>query len=203
MVINPKAIQAFADEAAFAAWLALNHDQAAEAWIKIYKRASGRPSINWNQAVDVALCWGWIDGVRKPLDAEAFLQRFTPRKPKSRWSQVNTQRVERLIASQRMTEHGRKHIDAAKADGRWAAAYQSPKNSEPPADFLLALSRAPAAKRTYDALKKQHTFAIAYRLHHLKSAPRRAEVIADVVARLSVGELPFAKSPRPTGSPQG
>jgi uncharacterized protein YdeI (YjbR/CyaY-like superfamily) len=198
VVINPQSIRPFASEAAFEAWLKQNHDRASEVWIKMYKKASGKPSIDWGQAVDVALCWGWIDGIRKPLDDEAFLQRFTPRKAKSRWSQINTERVARLIEAKRMTPHGRKHVDAAKADGRWQAAYASAKASQVPADFMTALAKKPKALRTYEALTKQYTFSIAYRLFHLKSAERRQQLIVDIVARLGKGELPFAKPLRPT-----
>lgn len=198
VVINPKSIRPFASEAAFGAWLKQNHDRESELWLKIYKKASGKPSVDWSQAVDVALCWGWIDGVKMPFDDEAYLQRFTPRRAKSRWSQINRERVERLVKAKRMTAHGQKHVDAAKADGRWDAAYASPKASQMPEDFLAAVSKKPRALRTYEALTKQYTFAIAYRLFHLKTPERRAQMISDVVARLAAGELPFAKPLRAT-----
>ena len=192
MVPNPKAIRPFKTEAAFEAWLAKNHDQAAEVWIKIYKKASGKQSIDANQAIDVALCWGWIDGIRKPLDDEAFLQRYTPRKGKSRWSQINTQRVERLIKAGRMTPHGQVHVAAAKADGRWDAAYPSASTIQLPADFLAAVAKkGGVVAKTFSTLKKSQTFSIAYRVHHLKSAESRAKLIATVLAKLQAGEEPF------------
>lgn len=194
VIPNPKAIRPFKTETAFEAWLAKNHDQAPEVWIKIYKKASGKQSIDANQGIDVALCWGWIDGIRKPLDDEAFLQRYTPRKGKSRWSQINTQRVERLTQAGRMTPHGQVHVDAAKADGRWDEAYPPPSTIELPADFLAAVAKKRGvAAKTFSTLKKSQTFAIAYRLHHLKSAESRAKLIAAVLAKLAAGEEPFAQ----------
>jgi uncharacterized protein YdeI (YjbR/CyaY-like superfamily) len=188
---NPNAIRPFKTAAAFEAWLAKNHDRASELWLKIYKKASGKASIDASQAIDVALCWGWIDGIRKSLDDEAFLQRFTPRKGKSRWSQINTERVARLTKAGRMTPHGQAHVDAAKADGRWDAAYPSPSAIELPADFLAAVAKKRGvAAKTFSALKKSQTFAIAYRLHHLK-AESRAKLIATVVSKLAAGQQPF------------
>jgi len=198
VVVNPRSVRAFATEKAFEAWLKQNHASASELWLKIYKKASGKPSIDWSQAVDVALCWGWIDGIRKPLDDEAYLQRFTPRKATSRWSQINRERVARLVETKRMTAHGLKHVDAAKADGRWDQAYPSAKSSQMPEDFVAVVSKNRRALRTYEALTKQYTFAIAYRLFHLKSAERRSQKIEEMVARLAAGELPFAKPLRPT-----
>jgi uncharacterized protein YdeI (YjbR/CyaY-like superfamily) len=192
VVPNPKAIRPFKTEAAFEAWLAKNHDHAPEIWLKIYKKASGKQSIDASQAIDVALCWGWIDGIRKSFDDEAFLQRYTPRKGKSRWSQINTKRVERLTKAGRMTPHGQAHVDAAKADGRWDAAYPPPSTIELPPDFLAAVAKkSGVTAKTLGKLKKSQTFAIAYRLHHLKSESR-TKLIAAVLAKLAAGEEPFA-----------
>ena len=191
VVPDPKAIRPFANEAAFEAWLKKNHDRATEVWIKVFKKGSGKPSIDWQQAVDVALCWGWIDGIRKALDEEAFLQRYTPRRAKSRWSRINVERVKRLTKAGRMTPHGQVHVDAAQADGRWDAAYASPSASEVPADFLAAIATKRRALKTYQALKRQQTFKLAYRLHHIKSPERRAKLIADVISALTRGENPF------------
>ena len=197
-VVNPKSVRPFASAEAFEAWLKQNHASASEVWIKVYKKGSGTPSIDTSEAIDVALCWGWIDGIRKAFDEAAFLQRFTPRQAKSRWSQINVKRVELLVKAKRMTEHGQRHVDAAKADGRWEAAYASPKNSEVPADFLAAVAKHPRAAKTFELLTKQYKFSIAYRLFHLKSAERRAQLITDMVKRLGEGELPYAKPLRPT-----
>jgi uncharacterized protein YdeI (YjbR/CyaY-like superfamily) len=197
VTVNPQSIRAFASEAAFEAWLKKNHDKAEEVWVKIFKKSSGTPSIDASQGIDVALCWGWIDGIRKSLDEVAFLQRYTPRTPKSRWSQINRDRVARLRKAGRMTPHGQRQVDAAKADGRWDAAYASPKAMKVPEDFMAALREKPRALRTFEALSKPYLFSIGYRLFHIKTATRRAEKIADMVARLGKGELPFATPLRP------
>ncbi len=189
VVPNPKAIRPFESEAAFEAWLAKNHDRAEELWIKIFKKGSGKPSIDASQAIDVCLCWGWIDAIRKPLDDEAFLQRYTPRKAKSRWSQINVQRVARLEKAGRMTEHGRKLVDAAKADGRWEAAYPSSSTVEIPPDFLKAVGKVPAALAVFRTLNRANIFAIGYRLHHLKTPAARDKFISTMVEKLSRGEL--------------
>lgn len=128
VIPNPRRIRGFRSEAAFEAWLARHHDRETELWLRIYKKASGRATVTYHQALDVALCWGWIDGIRKSHDELSFLQRFTPRKPKSLWSQVNQGHVARLTKAGRMTLHGKRQVAAAKADGRWAAAY-APKRS--------------------------------------------------------------------------
>ena len=198
MIADPKAIRPFASEAAFEAWLRKNHDKASEVWIKIYKKGSGRPSIDASQAIDVGLCWGWIDGIRKAFDDEAFLQRYTPRGPKSRWSQINVERVARLTKAGRMTPHGQRHVDAARADGRWDAAYPSPKSIDVPADFLEAVSRRPAALRVFQTLNRTNTYALGYRLHHLKTAEARARFIALWVDKLARGETPH---PQPAKQP--
>ena len=119
---DPRKIKSFRSEQAFEAWLAANHASATELWLKIHKKDSGMPTVSYAQALDVALCWGWIDGIRKAFDGDSFLQRFTPRRAKSIWSQVNSSHVARLTQAGRMTPPGQKQVDAAKADGRWAAA---------------------------------------------------------------------------------
>ena len=121
VIPDPKRIKAFRTEAAFETWLAANHSRESELWLRIYKKDSGRPTVTYAQALDVALCWGWIDGLKKSFDEDSFLQRFTPRKAKSVWSQVNREHVARLTTAGRMTPQGQKQVDAAMADGRWAA----------------------------------------------------------------------------------
>ena len=125
IVPYPTRIKSFRTEAAFEAWLAANHARKTELWLKIHKKDSGLLTVTYAQALDVVLCWGWIDGVRKAFDERSFLQRFTPRKAKSIWSQINRGHVARLTAAGRMTAHGQRHVDSAKADGRWDAAYPS------------------------------------------------------------------------------
>src|SRR5688572_33413878 len=115
VVPDPRRIKTFADAAEFETWLAAHHDSEPEVWIKVHKKASGLASVTPAQALDVALCWGWIDGIRKRFDERSFLQRYTPRRLKSRWSQINREHVARLVAAGRMTAHGQRQIDAAKA----------------------------------------------------------------------------------------
>jgi uncharacterized protein YdeI (YjbR/CyaY-like superfamily) len=190
VVVDPKNVRAFASQAAFEAWLAKNHDRAAEVWIKIYKKGSGKPSIDASQAIDSCLCWGWIDAIRKGLDDEAFLQRYVPRGKKSRWSQINRERVAQLVKAGRMTPHGQVHVEAAKADGRWDAAYPSAKGMEVPADFIQAVNQVPKARAVFQTLSRQNLYAIAYRYHHLKTAAGRAQFIERMVGQLAQGTVP-------------
>ena len=187
MVVDPAKVRAFPDRDAFRAWLAENHDRETELWIRIYKVKSGVASITWAEAVDVVLCWGWIDGVRKSLDEVSFLQRFTPRGKKSVWSQINIANVARLIDEGRMTEHGLKQVQAAKADGRWDAAYRV-KGAAVPDDLMAAIDADPAAKATFDTLTAQNRFALIYRLGALKTEAGRARAVERFVAMLGRGE---------------
>lgn len=167
-------------------WLETNHATAPELTLKLYKKASGIPSITWEEAVIEALAFGWIDGVKRPGDDQHWLQRFTPRRPRSGWSQKNRTHVERLIAEGRMALAGLKQVDAAKADGRWDAAYAGGKDAQVPQDFLDALT--PEAARTYATLNAQNRFAITYRLTTAKRPETRAKRLADFVAMLERGE---------------
>ena len=190
VVPDPRRIRAFRSEAAFETWLRANHARETELWLKIYKKASGVPTVTYQQALDVALCWGWIDGLKKAFDADAFLQRFSPRKSKSVWSQINCGHVARLTKAGRMTPHGQRHIDAAKADGRWAAAYapiRSATTATIPADLRAAIHASPRALRTFKALGRQHLFALAFRTNNMKTPAGRAKKIADLVAMLERG----------------
>lgn len=193
---NPAAIRAFKNEAAFERWLKANHQRQPELFLRIYKKASGKPTITYSQALDVALCWGWIDGIRKSYDAESFLQRFTPRTSKSRWSQVNQGNVARLIKAGRMTEFGQRQIDAAKADGRWAAAYAPPSQLEVPLDLLAAIQAEPKANTLYQTLNRQNLHALAYRMTQVTAEQARQAKIRDFVAMLKRGETPHPNAPR-------
>src|SRR3954466_15509440 len=144
MKIDPAKIREFASAEDFYAWLKSNHDTEDEAWIKIHKVGSGLASITPKQAIDVALCWGWIDAVRKGFDDKSFLQRYTPRGKKSVWSQINVDNVARLVAEGRMTPHGLREVEAAKADGRWARAYG--QDMKIPDDLQAAIDACPKAK---------------------------------------------------------
>lgn len=167
-------------------WLETNHATTPELTLKLYKKASGIPSITWEEAVIEALAFGWIDGVKRPGDDTFWLQRFTPRRPRSGWSQKNRTHVERLIAEGRMTPAGLAQVQAAKADGRWDAAYAGGKDAQVPQDFLDALTAE--AARTYATLNAQNRFAITYRLTTAKRPETRAKRLADFVAMLERGE---------------
>jgi uncharacterized protein YdeI (YjbR/CyaY-like superfamily) len=143
------------------------------------------------QALDVALCWGWIDGIRKSLDERSFLQRYTPRRARSIWSQINRDHVARLIAAGRMTPHGQRQVDAAKADGRWDAAYapiRSTTHATIPKDLRAAIQANPRARQTFRTLGRMNLFALAFRTNNMKTPAGRAKKIAALVAMLARGE---------------
>lgn len=185
--VDPTKVREFKTADAFNAWLSKNHDKADEVWIKIHKKGSGLKSITNVEAIDVVLCWGWIDAIRKGFDEESFLQRYTPRGPKSTWSQINVDNIARLVDEGRMTAHGLKHVEAAKADGRWAVAYRI-KDNALPADLLAAIEAEPAAKKTLETLTAQNRFALAFRTNALKTEAGRKKRIAAFVEMLKRGE---------------
>lgn len=191
VVPDPRRIRTFESEAAFEEWLAAHHDEEPEVWIKMHKKSSGLASVTAAQALDAALCWGWIDGIRKGFDDRSFLQRYTPRRPKSIWSQINREHVARLVAAGRMTPHGQRQIDAAKADGRWDAAYapiRAADQSTVPADLRAAIAANARARRTFRALSRMNLFALAFRTNAMKTPAGRARKIAALVAMLARGE---------------
>ena len=190
-----QSIRSFKSESAFEAWLMANHAKESEVFLRIYKKDSCVPTVTHLQALDVALCYGWIDGIRKPYDDRSFLQRFTPRKPKSRWSQINRDNVARLCAAGRMTPHGQKQVDAAKADGRWDAAYASQRQIEIPPDLMAAIEAEPKALRTFEHLSPQNIYSLAYRTLHLKTAEARTRRIKEFVAMLKRGESIHPNNP--------
>ncbi len=204
---DAKKIRSFRTGRAFETWLAANHFRETELWLKIHKKDSGMPTVTYAQALDVALCWGWIDGIRKGFDDRSFLQRFTPRKAKSVWSQINREHVGRLTAAHRMTPHGQRHIDAAKADGRWDAAYAPIRNSTVatlPDDLRAAIEANARAKKMVASLGRQNLFALTFRTNNMKTPAGRAKKIAALVAMLERGETivpePTAKPASPTAS---
>ena len=177
---------AFPSADALRAWLKANHATERELWVKVYKKGSGVPSVTWDDIVEEALCWGWIDGVKKSLDDQAYLQRITPRRARSRWSKRNTEHVERLITEGRMEAPGLAHVQAAKADGRWAEAYPPPSETEVPADFVAALEDRPEARRFFETLSKSSRYTIAIGLTTAKrpeTRQRRFETFMDMLAR--------------------
>jgi uncharacterized protein YdeI (YjbR/CyaY-like superfamily) len=199
IVPDPDKIKSFRTEAAFTRWMAANHARETELWLKIYKKGSGLATVTLAQALDVALCWGWIDGIRKSLDEQSFLQRYTPRRARSLWSQINRDHVARLTAAGRMTPHGQRQVDAAKADGRWAAAYapiRSASVATIPADLRAAIDANPRARRTFATLGRQNLFALSFRTNHMKTPAGRAKKIATLVAMLARGETIVPERPR-------
>ena len=186
--INPDKVRAFKDAESFYKWLGKHHDKEDEIWIKIHKVGSGLKSITPKEAIDVVLCWGWIDGLRKGLDKQSFLQRYSPRGGKSVWSRINVDNVARLIKEKRMTEHGLKHVEAAKVDGRWGRAYKSGKDMKIPADLQAAIDAEPKARAMLAKLSVQNRFALAFRTHNMKTEAGRKKKIEAFVAMLKRGE---------------
>ncbi len=185
--VDPRAVHEFADEQSFYAWLGKNHGKKTEVWIKIHKVSSGLPSITPKEAIDVVLCWGWIDGIRKGLDETSFLQRYTPRGKKSVWSQINVANVERLIEEKKMQPPGVAQMEAAKADGRWHKAYSMTK-TEAPADLLAAIRAKPKAQEMYEKLSAQNRFSLTFRTLAMKTEAGRKKKIETFVAMLARGE---------------
>ena len=188
---DPKRIKSFRTATAFEAWLSANHGRETELWLKIHKKDSGLATVTAAEALDVALCWGWIDGIRKGFDERSFLQRYTPRKSRSIWSQVNRDNIVRLTTNGRMTPHGQAQVDAAKADGRWDAAYapiRSTTAATIPDDLRAAIDANPRARETFETLGKMNLFALAFRTNNMKTPAGRARKIAQLVAMLHRGE---------------
>jgi uncharacterized protein YdeI (YjbR/CyaY-like superfamily) len=188
VIVDPAKVREFRDAADFYTWLARNHAIQDEVWIKIHKAGSGLKSITAKEAIDVVLCWGWIDAIRKGLDDKSFLQRYTPRGRKSIWSQINVDNVARLIDEGLMTAHGLKHVEAARADGRWAKAYKSGKDMKIPEDLQAAIDAEPMARAMLAGLSEQNRFALAFRVHNMKTEAGRRKKIAAFVEMLKRGE---------------
>jgi uncharacterized protein YdeI (YjbR/CyaY-like superfamily) len=185
--VDPAKVHEFVDAAAFYDWLSKHHASEDEVWIKLHKKGSGLPSITAAEAIDVVLCWGWIDAIRKGLDNTSFLQRYTRRTRKGTWSQINVANVARLIEEGRMTEHGLREVEAAKADGRWDRAY-SVSGMAIPDDLQAAIDAEPAAKATFATLTAQNRFSLAFRTHNMKTEAGRKKRIAAFVDMLKRGE---------------
>jgi uncharacterized protein YdeI (YjbR/CyaY-like superfamily) len=186
--VDPDKVREFKDAESFYKWLGKHHDKEDEVWIKIHKLGSGLASITPKEAIDVVLCWGWIDAVRKGLDDKSYLQRYTPRGRKSIWSQINVDNVGRLIDEGRMTEHGLKEAEAAKADGRWDRAYQNGQNMKIPDDLQAAIDAEPKAREMMEKLSAQNRFALAFRMHNMKTEAGRKKKIESFVDMLKRGE---------------
>jgi uncharacterized protein YdeI (YjbR/CyaY-like superfamily) len=178
----------FRSREALEQWLEANHESSAGLWIEFAKKASGIETVVYLEAVEAALCFGWIDGQVARLDDDWYLQRFTPRRPRSKWSQINVGRAEALIERGLMRPAGLREVERAKADGRWEAAYASPSRIEVPDDLRAALDADPAAGELFEKLDANNRYAILYRIHDAKRADTRARRIEKFVAMLARGE---------------
>ena len=172
----------------FAAWLRKNHTASPGIWLKIGKKGAQGPSVSYAEALEEALCFGWIDGQKASLDAEAYLTKFTPRGPRSIWSKINRDKADALIASGKMEKAGHAAIAQAKGNGRWEAAYDSQRNSVVPDDLAAALEANPRAKKFFMTLDSANRYAVLWRLHHAKRAETRARKLREFVAMLARGE---------------
>ncbi len=188
-VPEPSRIMTFATPKDLGQWLKKNHVTETELWVKIYKKNTGIQSVTWDDIVIEALCWGWIDGVKKSIDDQAYLQRITPRKARSNWSKRNTVHAERLISEGRMMESGLEHVRAAKADSRWENAYVV-SEMEVPADFLAALESKPNLKQFFETLNKASRYAIAYGLTSAKKPETRQRRFTKFMTMLAHEEKP-------------
>ncbi|WP_019027743.1 YdeI/OmpD-associated family protein [Colwellia piezophila] len=186
---DPLRIMTFVTPNDLGQWLKVNHASESELWVKIYKKNTGIESVTWNDVVIEALCWGWIDGVRKSLDDQAYLQRITPRKTRSNWSKRNTEHAERLISDSRMMKSGLVHIHAAKADGRWENAYVVSEMAVP-ADFLAVLESKPNVNAFFKTLNKSSRYVIAYGLISAKKPETRLRRFAKFINMLVNEEIP-------------
>lgn len=199
IVPDPNRIKSFKTAADFEAWLRANHDRQPDVWLKIHKKGSGRPTVTAAEALEVVLCWGWIDSTRKAFDEHSFLQRYSPRGPKSIWSRINRESVARLTTDGRMTPHGQRQVDAAKADGRWEAAYAPMREATAetvPADLRAAIEANPRARKMFRTLGRQNLFSLIFRTNKMKTPAGRAKKIADLVDMLARGETIFPERPR-------
>jgi len=179
---------AFQDAAELGKWLATHHHRSSELWVHIFKAGSGKRSVTWTDCVIEAIRFGWIDGQKLPQDEASYLQRLTPRKPKSNWSAKNREHAVKLIAEGRMTPAGLIHVETAKADGRWDSAYSGSAAMTIPQDFLDALETMPAAKAFFQTLDRKNLYSIYYRLHTAKRPETRTKRLAQMLAQLDRGE---------------
>ena len=181
-------IRAFKSPKNFRSWLAENQADEEGLWLRIFKKDSCEPTVTYAGALDQALCFGWIDGQKKSHDEKSWIQKFTPRRARSSWSKINAGHAERLMASGQMTSAGLAAIEAAKADGRWQAAYDSPSKAAPPEDFLKALGKNKKAKMFFESLNQANVYAIAYRLQTAKKPETRARRLKQALEMMARGE---------------
>jgi uncharacterized protein YdeI (YjbR/CyaY-like superfamily) len=181
-------IELFAHPGELEAWLEENHGTSAGLWLKIAKKGTGKRSVTYAEAVEQALCFGWIDSQKRGLDEAYFLQRFTPRRPRGRWSKINREKAEALIAAERMRPAGLAEVEAARADGRWEAAYEGQRTAEVPADLRRELDANPAAAKFFAGLDSANRYAVIYRLNDAKKPETRERRLWKFLAMLERGE---------------
>jgi len=186
------------DAAAWRSWLVENHATVPAVWLVLTKKGGTITALDYAAALDEALCFGWIDGQVRRRDEQTTFQRWTPRGPRSRWSAINVGKIERLEAAGRMHPAGRAAVEAARADGRWEAAYAGSATAEMPPELLAAIAANPAAQATYDALTSQNRYALYHRLTALKTPAARQRRIDDYVAMLARGETIYPQRSRPS-----
>jgi uncharacterized protein YdeI (YjbR/CyaY-like superfamily) len=193
----------FPSARAFETWLRKHHATCDGLWLQIAKKGAAEPSVTYAEAVEVALCWGWIDGQKKGLDDQHFLQRFTPRRSRSIWSKVNVEKVATLIEAGRMQAPGLAQVEAAKADGRWARAYDGARTSVVPEDLQAALNAEPLAREFFATINAANRYAVLWRIQTAVKPETRARRIAQLVAMLARGETVhvFKPADKSTGSP--
>ena len=191
-------VKLFKTSDAWSKWLDANHARSSGIWMRIAKKDADLASINYPEALDVALCYGWIDGQKRPLDASSWLQRFTPRGPRSLWSKVNTGKAQVLIDSGRMRPPGLAAIAAAKASGRWESAYQPSSTATVPPELQAALDRNPRAKSFFETLRGANRYALIFRVSSAKKPETKAKRVADFIARLERGETIFGPPKKKT-----
>jgi uncharacterized protein YdeI (YjbR/CyaY-like superfamily) len=184
---NVGEVAAFSSAKELKQWLAKNHAKSNGIWVRLFKKNSGVPSVSYDDALDEALCYGWIDGQLKKYDEESWLRKFTPRRPKSIWSKRNCEHAVRLMKAGKMQETGLQQVEAAKKDGRWKAAYDSPKNAAPPEDFLKELAKNKKAQAFFESLNRANVYAIVWRLQTAKKPETRQKRLKKILAMLANG----------------
>ena len=181
-------ILSFTNTKEFTSWLAKHHEDSTGIWLRLFKKNADVPSLNYAEALDVALCYGWIDGQKKTYDTDSWLQKFTPRRPKSIWSKRNREHIERLEKSWKMKAAGTEKVEAAKADGRWEQAYDSSSNMVVPADFLIKLAKNKKAETFFKTLNKTNIYSIVWRLQTAKKPETRHRRMKTILEMLEKGE---------------
>jgi uncharacterized protein YdeI (YjbR/CyaY-like superfamily) len=187
-IIGAMEVASFATRRDWQRWLSTNHTSSTGVWLRLAKKKSGVASVTYDEAIAVAISYGWIDGQKKPYDETYWLQRFTPRTARSKWSKINRAKAERLIATKQMRAAGLREVDRAKQDGRWAAAYEGQRTASVPPDLQQALDRSKRAREFFAALDSANRYAILYRVQDAKKPETRARRIETFVTMLSEGK---------------